>query len=147
MIDLYAWWTTNSFKVSIALEGLGLAYRVTLVNIHQGQQHKPMFLARSPNGEMPVIVDLNGPGGQYLTLAESGAILLYLARKGRGLIPADGVGEALTHQWLMFQLSAFGPILGQAQHVGHFHPTQAPAATRPAVQRAFARVNMPVDPR
>ena len=57
MIDLYTWATPNGRKVSIALEELGIEYRVLPVNIGAGEQHKPEFLTHNPNGKIPVLVD------------------------------------------------------------------------------------------
>ena len=61
MIDLYFWPTPNGWKVSIALEEFGLPYRTHLVDISAGDQHTDAFLAISPNGKMPAIVDPDGP--------------------------------------------------------------------------------------
>ncbi len=80
-IDLYYWPTPNGWKISIALEEMGLPYNVNAVNISKGDQFKPEFLAFSPNNRMPAIIDPDGPGGQPITVFESGAILQYLGRK------------------------------------------------------------------
>ncbi len=137
MIDLYTWATPNGRKVSIALEELGLDYRVRPVNIGAGEQMLPGFLARSPNGKIPVIVDHDT--GQ--TLIESGAILLYLADKARALGGADtdvgpraAAGQEqqsrrwLVLQWLMLQMAAVGPVFGQTHHFHKFNPGIAPYA-------------------
>ena len=94
MIDLYTWTTPNGYKVSIALEELGLAYRALPVNIGRGEQFEPSFLAISPNNRIPAIVDHDGPrsadpGGAPLALFESGAILIYLAEKAGRLLPGS----------------------------------------------------------
>ena len=64
MIDIYYWPTPNGWKISIALEEMGLAYRVKPVNIGRGEQFAPEFLALSPNGRMPAIVDDEPTGGR-----------------------------------------------------------------------------------
>ena len=80
-INLYYWPTPNGWKVSIALEEMGLPYRCRLINIGAGEQHAPDFLAVSPNNRIPAITDPEGPGGGPVNIFESGAILQYLARK------------------------------------------------------------------
>ena len=80
-IDLYYWPTPNGWKISIALEEMGLPYTTHLVNIGAGDQFAPEFLKLSPNNRMPAIVDHDGPDGAPISIFESGAILQYLARK------------------------------------------------------------------
>ena len=81
MIDLYFWPTPNGWKVSIALEEMRLPYQTHLINIGKGDQFAPEFLNFSPNNRMPAIVDPDGPDGAPISVFESGAILMYLARK------------------------------------------------------------------
>ena len=77
-IDLHYWPTPNGWKITIALEEMGLPYEVKLVNIGQGEQFAPGFQAISPNGRMPAIVDPEGDDGEPLSIFESGAILQHL---------------------------------------------------------------------
>ena len=130
MIDLYTWGTPNGKKVSIALEELGLAYRVVPVDIHNNQQFAPDFLKISPNNKIPAIVDHDGPGGAPLALFESGAILTYLAEKCGQLLAAEGAKRYQTLQWLMFQMGGFGPMLGQAHHFLRYAPEPVPYAQK-----------------
>ena len=58
----------------------------------------------------------DGPGGKPITIFESGAILLYLARKCGKFLPSDPHQEFETLQWLMFQMGGIGPIFGQIHH-------------------------------
>jgi GST-like protein len=116
MIDLYSWATPNGQKISIALEELGLAYRLTLINIGANEQFAPNFLALSPNNRIPAIIDHDGPNCHPISLFESGAILFYLAEKTGQLMPQDPTGRANLMQWLMWQMGGFGPMLGQAHH-------------------------------
>jgi GSH-dependent disulfide-bond oxidoreductase len=122
MIELWTWATSNGHKLHIMLEELGIEYRVHRVDIHAGQQFEPEFLKISPNNKIPAIVDSNGPGGQPLSLFESGAILIYLADKFGRFIPRDGADRYTCIQWLMFQMASFGPMTGQ---YNHFHHTAA----------------------
>ena len=117
MIDLYTWGTPNGRKVSIMLEELGLDYTVHEIHIGKDEQFAPDFLKISPNNKIPAIVDSDGPGGDPLSLFESGAILIYLAEKtGSPLLPVDPRPRAVCMQWLMFQMGGVGPMLGQAHH-------------------------------
>ncbi|MBN9688459.1 MULTISPECIES: glutathione S-transferase family protein [unclassified Corallococcus] len=127
MIDLYTFKTPNGRKVSIALEELGLPYKTHSVDIMKGEQFKPEYLAINPNNKIPAIVDHDAQGGP-LTLFESGAILLYLAEKTGRLMPTDPRGKAEVTQWLMFQMSGLGPMLGQLNHFGRFANTKVPYA-------------------
>ena len=83
MIELHTWNTPNGRKISVALEEMGLPYTVKTVNIGKGEQFDPDFLAFSPNNRIPAIIDPDGPGGQPITVFESGAILLYLGGEDR----------------------------------------------------------------
>ncbi|MEL4178915.1 glutathione S-transferase N-terminal domain-containing protein [Roseateles sp. PN1] len=116
MIDLYSWATPNGHKVHIMLEECGLPYRVIPVNIGTGAQFEPKFLKLSPNNKIPALLDPDGPDGKAIHLFESGAILLYLAGKTGRFLPSDTHGKYEVLQWLMFQMSSVGPMLGQAHH-------------------------------
>ena len=118
-LQLYSYPTPNGVKISIALEEMGLPYEVHTVSI-RGDQHTPEFLSLNPNNKIPAIIDPQGPGGQLITLWESGAILLYLADKTGTLIPADTPGRAQTLQWLMFQMGGLGPMFGQYGYFAKF---------------------------
>jgi len=122
MIDVYSWATPNGHKVHIMLEECGLPYRVHAVNIGNGEQFAPEFLAISPNNKIPAIVDADGPDGKPMSLFESGAILLYLAAKTGRFLPDDTRGKYEVLQWLMFQMGGVGPMLGQAHHFRIYAP-------------------------
>ena len=121
-IQLHAWPTPNGYKVSIALEEMGLPYDVHAVNIGAGDQFKPEFLKIAPNNRMPAIVDPQGPNGQPLSLFESGAILIYLAEKTGQFRPKDPAVWYTHLQWLMWQMGGVGPMFGQAGHFIIFAP-------------------------
>jgi len=116
MIDLYTWTTPNGRKVSIMLEECGLPYKVHPVNIGQGDQFKPEFVAINPNSKIPAIVDSDGPDGKPYAMMESGAILLYLAGKTGKFLPQSVRGKYDAMQWLMFQMGGVGPMFGQVHH-------------------------------
>ena len=111
MIDLYYWPTPNGWKVTIMLEECGLPYVIRPIDISRGDQFTPEFLKVSPNTRMPAIVDPDGPGGQPISIFESGAILIYLAEKTGRLLPSEGTSERYeVLKWLMIQLTGFGPM-------------------------------------
>ncbi|MBZ1350492.1 glutathione S-transferase N-terminal domain-containing protein [Alcaligenaceae bacterium LF4-65] len=115
-IQLFAFDTPNARKISVALEEMGLSYEVTTVNIGKDEQFSPDFLKFSPNNKIPAIIDTDGPGGKTVTVFESGAILLYLAEKTGKFLPQDLISRVPVYEWLMFQMSGFGPIPGQVHH-------------------------------
>jgi len=117
MIHLYTWATPNGRKASVMLEELGLSYETHSINISKDEQFAPDFLAIAPNNRIPAIVDEDGPGGEPLSLFESGAILVYLAEKtGSDLLPSEPRQRAAVIQWLMWQMGGLGPMVGQAHH-------------------------------
>ncbi len=117
-LQLYSLATPNGVKVSIMLEEIGLPYEAHLVSFETQDQLSPAFLSLNPNNKIPVILDPNGPGGQPMALAESGAILLYLAEKTGRLLPKNPAQRYECIQWLMFQMGGIGPMFGQ---VGFFY--------------------------
>lgn len=121
-IELHIWPTPNAYKISIFLEEAGLPYTVHLVNIGKGEQFRPEFLKIAPNNRMPAIVDPDGPGGQPISVFESGAILQYLGRKTGKFYPADERMRTLVDQWLMWQMGGLGPMAGQCHHFRHYAP-------------------------
>ena len=129
MIDLYYAPTPNGHKITLFLEEAGLDYKIHRVDIGKGEQFRPEFLAISPNNKIPAIVD-NKPadGGEPLSLFESGEILLYLADKTGQLLSKDLRTRTATLQWLFWQVSGFGPMLGQNHHFNHFAPQPVPYA-------------------
>ncbi len=128
MIELYTWTTPNGEKARIMLEECELAYRVRPVDLDRGEQNEPGFLAISPNGKIPAIVDSDGPDGKPISVFESGAILLYLAHRTGRLTPSDERLRWQVMEWLMFQKAAVGPIFGQLGHFLFAAPEPAPYA-------------------
>src|SRR3989344_7362321 len=121
-IQLWYWPTPNGWKISIALEEMGLPYEMKPVNIGKGEQFAPAFLANSPNGRMPAIVDPDGPDGRPLSIFESGAILQYLGRRSGRFYPQDPRGKAEGDQWLFWQAGGLGPMAGQTHHFRQYAP-------------------------
>lgn len=134
-IRLYAFDTPNARKITVALEEMDLRYDVQVVDITQGQQHAPDFVRISPNHKIPAIVDGDGPGGQPISIFESGAILIYLAEKTGKFLPAGLAERVPVLEWLMFQMGGFGPMPGQ---VHHFRGLKDDAERRYGLQRYMA---------
>jgi GST-like protein len=128
MIELYAGPTSNSMRARIGLEECGLAYRLNLVDLQKGEQRAPQFLALNPNGQVPVIVDPEGPGGKKVTLSQSAAILLYAAEKSGKFLPKDGAARPAFLQALMSTCTAVTPTLGAALAIVRSKEPHAPSA-------------------
>ena len=122
MLKLYTAATPNGYKVSVALEEMGLAYEVHPISLGKNEQKEDWFLAINPNGRIPALVD------DGFAVFESGAILLYLARKSGKLMPQDEQGRSKVEQWLMFQMGGLGPMMGQANVFFRYFPEKIPAA-------------------
>ncbi|TCL08616.1 GST-like protein [Shimia isoporae] len=121
-IDLYYWPTPNGWKVSIALEEMDLDYTTYLINIGKGDQFAPDFLKIAPNNRMPAIIDPDGPDGQSVSVFESGAILLYLARKTGLFMGTTDRDRIAVEEWLMWQMGGVGPMAGQTHHFLKYAP-------------------------
>jgi|SRR5579859_3467090 len=128
MFEIYAFSTPNSVKVPIALEELGVEYRLIPVNIRQGEQKTAPFLTLNPNGKVPVLVDPRGPDGAPFVLTESAAILVYLAEKYHRLLPAASESRARVFEQLFFHASGLGPAFGQAGYFAKLAPEKLPVA-------------------
>ena len=115
MIELFYSPTPNGRKVSIMLEETKIKYKITSINLGKEEQFKPEFLKINPYGKIPAIID----HAKDLALIESGAILIYLARKSNQFLPKEN--EIRIFEWLMFQTSNVGPMLGQHHHFHHFN--------------------------
>ena len=128
MIKHFYWPTPNGHKTAIMLEEVEIEYEICIVNILEGDQFDPAFIAISPNNRIPAIVDTDGPQGEPYTVFESGAILMYLAEKTGKLWPQDSVERYDVIQWLMFQMGNVGPMFGQNGYFQGYCPEDVPLA-------------------
>lgn len=128
MIELYTAATPNGQKISIALEEMGLPYKVNAFDLSTNQQKEPEFTAINPNGRIPAIVDKDNDD---FPVFESGAILLYLAEKTGKFLPVDPKARSQVIQWLMFQMGGVGPMMGQANVFFRYFPEKI----QPAIDR------------
>ncbi len=115
-IKLYTAATPNGWKVSIALEEMGLPYEVRVIDFATLEQKSDWYIKLNPNGRIPTVDD-NG-----FVMFESGAILIYLAEKTGKFLPGDVQGRSRVIQWLMFQMSGIGPMMGQANVFFRYFP-------------------------
>jgi GST-like protein len=123
LIDLHHVGTPNGHKVSIALEEMGLPYRIVPYNLMNGEHFTPEFRKINPNNKLPAIVDNDPADGKGpFAVFETGAILIYLAEKSGKLLPADPRRRSLALQWLMWQMAGLGPMHGQAHHFVRYAP-------------------------
>ena len=121
-ITLYTAPTPNGWKISIALEEMGLPYEVKVIDFATNEQKSDWYVKLNPNGRIPALLD-DGFG-----LFESGAILIYLAEKTGKFLPNDVQGRSQVIQWLMFQMSGVGPMMGQANVFLRYFPEKIQAA-------------------
>ncbi|MCC5982432.1 MAG: glutathione S-transferase N-terminal domain-containing protein [Oceanicaulis sp.] len=129
-IEVFYWPTPNGWKITIALEEMGLPYVIRPVNIGAGEQFRPEFLAISPNNRMPAITDPEGPDGKPISIFESGAILQYLGRKTGKFYGANAREQAEVEQWLFWQMGGLGPMAGQAHHFRSYAKKIEPDETK-----------------
>ena len=110
MIDCYTWKTGNGRKALLMLAESGLPHRIIPTDLFKGEHKSPEFLQMNPNQVVPVIVDHDLPDGP-LTLFESGAILMYLARKSGKLLPSGARERAVCDQWMFWHSATFVPAV------------------------------------
>jgi GSH-dependent disulfide-bond oxidoreductase len=128
MIDLYAAGTSNGMRARIGLEECGLSYKLHPIDIAKGEHKTPQFLAMNPNGQIPVIVDPEGPGGKPVTLSQSTAILLYAAEKSGQHLPRDAAKRPAFLQALMSASTDVTPVLGTVFGIIRGKDPHAPTA-------------------
>ncbi len=145
MIDLYFAATPNGLKIKLFLEEAGIEYNTIPVNLGNGDQFKPEFLAISPNNKIPAIVDHDPrDGGSPISIFESGAILLYLAEKTGAFLPNELRAREEALQWLFWQVGGLGPMAGQVSHFSTYATEKMPYAIdryRKEVNRLYGVIN------
>jgi GST-like protein len=124
-MTLYTAPTPNGWKISIALEEMGLPYEVRVIDFATNEQKSDWYVKLNPNGRIPTLVD------DGFAMFESGAILIYLAEKTGKFLPRDVQGRSRVIQWLMFQMSGVGPMMGQANVFLRYFPEKI----QPAIDR------------
>jgi GST-like protein len=112
----------NGWKISIMLEELGVPHKVKYINIGKGEQFTSEFLKIVPNNRMPAIVDPDGPGGEPVSVFDSGAILQYLGRKFGKFYSTDERTRVQIEEWPFWQVGGLRPVAGQAHHFRGYAP-------------------------
>jgi glutathione S-transferase len=125
MIELFTAATPNGWKISIALEEMALPYTLRPLTLSKLEQKEAWFLKINPNGRIPAIVDHDNDD---FAVFESGAILIYLAEKTGQFLPSEPKARSRVLQWLMFQMSGVGPMMGQANVFFRYAPEKIPYA-------------------
>jgi glutathione S-transferase len=101
---------------------MGLPYEVKVIDFATNEQKSDWYVKLNPNGRIPALLD------DDFALFESGAILIYLAEKTGKFLPRDVQGRSRVMQWLMFQMSGVGPMMGQANVFLRYFPEKIQAA-------------------
>ena len=138
MIHLYTAATGNGQRPAIILEELGLPYEVRKIDLAKGQQREPEFLRLNPRGQIPVVVDDDGPGGQRLVLTQSYAILLHYALQSGRFLPDDKVARSLAMQWLFHAAADAAPTSGAVFALQNFVPEKVQSTIDFFVDRLLA---------
>jgi GSH-dependent disulfide-bond oxidoreductase len=125
MVELLTSETPNGWKISIALEEMALPYTWRHIKLSEMEQKADWYVRRNPNGRIPTLIDRDN---EDFVIFESGAILIYLAEKSGKFIPQDVTGRSRVLQWLMFQMSGVGPMMGQANVFFRYAPEKIPYA-------------------
>ncbi|MBI77280.1 MAG: glutathione S-transferase [Rhodospirillaceae bacterium] len=103
MLELYTWMTDNGYKARQMVEETGVDYDLKPINLRKKEQFDPEYLKISPGHKIPAIIDPQGPGGNKITLCESGAILKYLAEYyAPSLYPEDPTKRIIVDQWFIY---------------------------------------------
>lgn len=144
-LQLYSLATPNGVKVTVMLEELlalgysGADYDAWLIDISEGDQFGSGFVEVNPNSKIPALCDLSG--AKPIRIFESGAILMHLAEKFNGFLPAGAEEQAECMSWLFWQVGS-APFLGGG--FGHFY-SYAPAKIEYAIDRYAMEVKRQLD--
>ncbi len=126
MIDVYAWRTSNGLRATVAMAECGLPHRVLPIDLGQGANKRADYLQINPSGQIPAIVDPDGPGGRPLRLAQSGAIVLYACQKAGRHVPQDPAVHAQAMQWFLQSASDIAGTSAALNQVETVSPDKVP---------------------
>jgi GST-like protein len=126
MIDVYAWRTSNGLRATVALAESGLPHRVIPVDLGSKANRADDYLRLNPAGQIPTLVDPDGPGGKPVVLGQSGAIVLYACRKAGRYIPEDPVAYAQAMQWFLQASSDIAGTSAALNQVENVSPEKVP---------------------
>ena len=106
MLRLYDYLSSgNAYKVRVLLAQLGTPFEPIELDVTKGETRTPSFLAKNPNGRIPVLELESGE-----LLPESNAILWYLA-EGTAFLPAERLARAQVLQWMFFEQYSHEPYI------------------------------------
>lgn len=130
MIELYGSPTPSAYTIAIMLEEIGYNYSVFPINKNNNEHLELEFLKMTPNNVFPIILDREGPNNKPFVIFEPGAILMYLSEKSGQLMPKKHIERFDVLQWLLFESSKIGPILGNTKHFLYHAPEEIPYAVK-----------------
>jgi GST-like protein len=134
MIDLYSATTINGRRAAVALAECRLEHSLHLLDLQQGEKRRPDFLTLNASGVIPILVDGHGPTGKPITVAQSGAIVLYCAEKSGNLLPAAPMRRSKAFEWFQQALTDVGPAASMIFHMS-LTPVQSGAKLEYFCQR------------
>jgi len=128
VLELLTSETPNGWKTTIMLEEIGVPYTLRPISLTLREQKEDWYLRLNPNGRIPTLIDhdVEAQNGGFAVF-ESGAILVYLAEKFGRFLPADVAGRSRVIQWVMWQMSGLGPMMGQATVFNRYFDEKLPA--------------------
>ncbi|WP_395397291.1 glutathione S-transferase N-terminal domain-containing protein [Novosphingobium sp. BL-8A] len=128
MLELLTSETPNGWKTTIMLEELGVPYTLRAISLTNREQKEDWYVRLNPNGRIPTLIDHDvETENNGFAVFESGAILIYLAEKFGRFLPADVAGRSRVIQWVMWQMSGLGPMMGQATVFNRYFEEKLPA--------------------
>lgn len=137
MIDLYTFPTGNGQRAAIMLAESGLAYEAHRIDLRKGEHKQEAFLAINPAGQIPAIIDRDGPGGRPLTLTQSNAIVLYVAEKSGRLLPIEPRERAITlERFFLVTTDIIGPVV-EGIYLSILASEKVPQAVAPLREKAI----------
>jgi len=131
-------WSGNCYKVKLVLTQLGLTCEWVPVDIMKKESRTPEFLAKNPNGRVPMLELDDGT-----CLAESNAILWYLA-EGTPLVPDSRLARAQTLQWMFFEQYSHEPNIATSRYIMRYlgNPPERKAALEARVAPGYAALGV-----
>ena len=142
MIDLYGYGSSNGRRAAVMLEECALPYRAHVVDLAKGEQREPAYLAINPAGQIPAIVDHDGPGGAPIAVTQSGAILLYLAAKTGRLMPGDAAARVRAVDWVFHAVTDCAGASGSIYALSARVPEKSDANVRYYEERLLAHLRV-----
>ena len=131
-------WSGNCYKVKLALTQLRVTFTWIPVDTMKGESRTPEFLAKNPNGRVPMLELDDGA-----CLAESNAILWYLA-EGTPLVPDSRLARGQALQWMFFEQYSHEPNIATSRYIIRYlgNPPEKKAALAARVEPGYAALGV-----